>query len=510
MPARDSASGRGRLIAVLAVAVLIGTACGSTVSQEQFRAAGQNGQAGGTGLSIGSGQTGVGPTGLPTTPTSGAGGPLGGPTGGGIPTGGGSVSRTGQAAFGPGITATTIYFGGYYNKNQGAANAALGVGGADQGDAREPYNAMIEEINNAGGLFGRKVVPVYYGYDATSAQTVDQQDQAACAQWTQDHKVFVINVSNSLLNECARKAGILQFGGSGASNDAVPETYKQYPHRIDIDSMQLVRIGSVTVDGLANHGYFDKRSKIGLVTWDQPNYREALSQGYIATMRSHGQSTGTQPAYIRVPQSPQEIGQTSADLSSAVLRFHSQNIDHVMILDGPAGACAGDCLTIEWIEAAEAQHYRPRYGFNDTNAPQALDDLGILPSDQAKDSISVSWIDLDSSYDVGWHQNAQREKCYAIMRKHGIDMSNVNAQGVANAACGEMWFLQHVMSRIPGTLTVDSFVAAVNGLGYSYASPSSYFNYLSASRHDGNAGARIMHWVDSCNCYKYLTGAYKI
>jgi hypothetical protein len=53
-------------------------------------------------------------------------------------------------------------------------------------------------------------------------------------------------------------------------------------------------------------------------------------------------------------------------------------------------------------------------------------------------------------------------------------------------------------------------LSAVNGLGYSYTSPNSYYNYFSATRHDGAAGVRIMYFVDSCTCYRFVPGAYKV
>ena len=35
-----------------------------------------------------------------------------------------------------------------------------------------------------GGLEGRKVAPIYFGYDANSQEPIDQQAQSACAKWT--------------------------------------------------------------------------------------------------------------------------------------------------------------------------------------------------------------------------------------------------------------------------------------------------------------------------------------
>jgi hypothetical protein len=491
----------GHLIGLSIALLLLSTACGSTVPQEVFRAAGQSGDGG---LSITPGQPGQVPTAPGFTPgASGPGLPGDGPTG--LP-GGTGGTRGVPAAFAPGITDTTIYIGSYYQTNQGAANAALGAGGLDQGDARKPQNVVIEEINKAGGLAGRKIVPIYAEFDATSRESVDQQEQAACAKWTQDNQVFAILLSSPIIDECAKRAGALELGYGAA----VPETYQRYPQRIDIDSMEMVRMGDVTIDGLAKQGYFGERPKIGLVTWDEPNYRQGIDQGYVPALQRRGLSLDIPTAYVRVPQSTPELGQTTADISGVVLRFRSRGIDHVMILDGPAGACGGGCLTLEFAQQANSQRYTPRYGFNDMNFAKDLEEQGLLPRSQAQGSISVGWTSLNASYDEGFRKNAQREKCYALMREHGIDMGNVNSQAAALEACTTLWFLQLLVSRVRGAITVNAMVSAVNRLGFGYTSPNSYYNYFSPTRHDGAAGVRIMYYVDSCTCYRFVPGAYKV
>jgi hypothetical protein len=497
------ALGSSRTIGLIAVSVLLGAACGSTLSHDAFRAAGQTG--GGQGLSIGGGGSALGgpTTGGSTTPAGSAGGSLGGTTPGAGP---GSIGGTIPAAAAPGVTANTIYIGAQYQENSRAANAAVGAGAIAIADTRPYYNIVIEDINAHGGLAGRKVVPIYYGYDATSTRSTDEQDQAACAKWTQDNRVFAILLGGPIIDECAKRAGVINLGYNGA----IPETYQQYPTRIDIDSFNMVRVGSVTVDQLADNGYFTKGARIGLVTWDDPNYRQAIDRGYVAALKRHGLSTAIPTAYLSVPQAPQELSQTSADVSAAVLKFNTRGITHVMILDGPAGACGGTCITLEWVKQADSQRYYPRYGFNDQNSAKEVYDLGLFTPREMRGSISVGWIDLDASYDKGWQSNPAREACYDLMRKHGADVSDVNSQGPALGACTELWFIRAAISRLRGPLSVRGFIDGVNRLGYSYLSAASYANFFSASRHDGAAGVRIARFVDSCECFSFNDGMVRV
>src|SRR5207249_10307625 len=104
---------------------------------------------------------------------------------------------------------------------------------------------------------------------------------------------------------------------------------------------------------------------------------------------------------------------------------------HVMILDGPAGVCQGACLGFEFLNRAKSQHYYPRYGFNDNNQPVAAEEAGLYPKDELRNSVAVAWGDGEKPEDAGGHGNKPREECWAMMRKHGLDLSSVNTRAEA-------------------------------------------------------------------------------
>ncbi|HJP66463.1 MAG TPA: ABC transporter substrate-binding protein, partial [Actinomycetota bacterium] len=394
---------------------------------------------------------------------SGGGGPSTSPVGGGRPV----------ADSSPGITAATITLGLDYTKNQGAGNEAIGAGGLF-GDARDGYNAIIKDINAHGGIGGRQVVPIFYGFDATGSIPVDQEEQQACTEWTQDHKVFaILDGSSQILRECAKRAGAVQFWNGGGS---IPETFSEYPHYVEIGSLNMVRMGSVTVNGLAKEGYFDPGAEVGIVTWDDPSYREAVEKGFIPALKSKGISPAAPPFFVASAQTPQDFGAISAAAKNAVLRFSAAGIDHVLLLDGPLGVCGGGCVTLTFLQAAKAQKYTPRYGFNDSNSIAAGLKAGIFPADQLPGSINVGWTDFDISYDSGGTVNQTRETCFALMRRAGVDMSNPNAQADALGACDDLWFLRAVFDKMKAlglTPSANHFMSAVDALG-PYDSPSLY------------------------------------
>ena len=420
----------------------------------------------------------------------------------------GTLSNSGP--LGPGLTATTINVGLIHVKNSAAGNAALGVAGSEVDD-QTPYNIVMKDINSHGGIGGRKIVPVWAVFDTTSSQTIDQQAQAACATWTQDNKVFAIfgGAQGGIVQECTEKEHAINLDVAGAS---VPDDFRRYPHYLEISGMNLVRMGPVTVKGIAAQGYFNGSPKLGIVTWDDPSYREAVANGYVPSLKRIGVSPATPTAYIHAPQTYNDLGGMNSDINSAVLRFSGQHIDHVMIIDGAAGICAGACLGYEFLNQAQSQGYHPRYGFNDYNyADTSVDSL--YPHQQLPGSVGVIWSDDDASHDVGWHTNKARDSCYALMHKNGFDYdaTNQNQTFAIRNACELFWFMRDVVAKMGKvTLNNDNFMAAVGQMGTSFQSLNTYVSRLSPSQHDGASAVRNEAYFESCTCYKFTSSPHEV
>lgn len=511
--------------AVLATCSLVVAACGSTVPPSLTTPA-----AGDPAVAVQADGLG-GPPPPGTTPASGAGigtdADVGQPSstaaGATAPTAGSTVARApanprqapgkGSATparslpGAPGVTDDTIYVGAVYAPEAGAGNAAIGAAGIDPGDQRDYYNAVVDDLNKRGGIAGRKVKVVYYeaGGDDSSTQAA----QEACTHWTQDNEVFAIFLGGDpIVLQCARKAGILLLGTTFSS--ATKETFTRYPNYIEIATVRLDRVGTANVEGLARTGYFPKRPTIGLITWDQPNYRRAIADGYRPALAR----LGFKPAsvrYVTVPQSEAGLSDSSASVNSAVLEFRSEGVDHVMILDGPAGWFGGTGLTLLFLRSAGSQGYHPKYGFNQTNSPVSGLKAGLWTADDLRHSHAILWSDgPDDDADEGLRPNPQRRRCYALMRSRGVPLDNPNAQGFALAACDYVWFLEAVGAPAGRALTLDAVLATVDRLGGAYRSPLSYANHFSPTQHDGTAAARNAVYDEPCHCFRFVTGAYRL
>ena len=502
---------RLRMLRPLAAAGAAATlaACGSTVQMGPTAggAPAQGGLSAPSGAPVQPGTVGSSPGAVPGGTSVGAPGGVTSGTTGTTSTGttsGGSTagakrttSSSGVVANAAGITADTVYVGVGYSSQTASADRAIGASGAAPSyDFRNVYNAVVDYANSHGGFAGRKLKPLYYDFNLSDPQ--DQQQQSACDYWTHDNKTFAIPGEGDVERGCAEKAGAVDFGAGGA----VASTYQKFPHYVDIYSVRLDRLGPMTANGLYRAGYFS--GKLGFVTWDDPNYRFAYSHGYLPALSSHGIKV-TDAAFVKVPQTLDAVGEMSATMGSIVTKFRTDGIDHVIIQDGHAGVWAGTGLTLEFMDQAKSQNYKPRYGQNANNSPG----WSGLPSDQMDKALAIMDSDFEPKDDDGWHPNKQRELCWKIEADAGypVSSSNVNDEGLAGQACDQVFFLQTVMNRL-AVITSGTFMQEVDKLGKSFASGFVYGTQFGPGLHDGSAEVRNAEYFDSCKCLKYSGAPY--
>ncbi len=518
-------TGKRRAAASLLVAASLSlTACGSTVAN-QGTAAGSVPNAGqGPAASQGSNVTGLGgaTTGSAsgTAGTTGSAGPSGGTstgTTGGTSTGGatGAVSTTGGGTtvgggttggrgggVGPGVTATTIALGIPYCNDCAAANGAIGADGEDPGDERRYFQAALDEVNSRGGVQGRKLVPVFHLISASD--NIDVSAQAMCEDFTKDHKVTAIFFRTQIIDECAKKAGIIAVGDSGSG-----VLFDKFPNLFSPSSLRFEGLGAATVKGMVAAGWHKPSAKwptgkIGLITWDDNEYKYAVSHGWAPALQSSGLKA-TDVRYVAVPQSDKSLADSSSAIANDVLAFRDEGIDHVFIADGPAGIFRGGGLTLQFLDAAKAQRYFPRYGFNGNNAPGD----SALPADEQSGMIAVDSNDLMASNDQGIAPNPQRARCYALMNKKGLKTTDGKNTGLlALGACDIAWFSEAIFKASRSTVLAD-VIAGGESLGTSYRSPYSFGNHLGPGRHDGERFFRNSMFDDACACMKYTSKPYE-
>jgi hypothetical protein len=310
-------------------------------------------------------------------------------------------------------------------------------------------------------------------------------------------------LQGEIVYQCAKKAGVMVYGSDGSG-----PLYQRYPNMFAPASIRLERLSAVTVQAMVRAGWHKPTppwptGKIGLITWDHPDYHYAMDKGSLPALHAAGLEE-TDVRYIAVPQSNKSLADASAAISSAVLAFRQQGIDHVFIADGPAGIFVGTGLTLLFLNNAKSQNYYPRYGFNTNNSPGWEN----LPADQQKGMLAIDSYDTEAADDEGIAPNPQRERCFALMKKRGLPVGDVQTQSLAIQSCDIAWFTEAVFTRMRSTALPD-VIAAAESLGTSYRSPFSYGNKLGPGRHDGASLFRTSRFDDACSCMKYTSKPFE-
>ncbi|HVM54790.1 MAG TPA: hypothetical protein VM262_16505, partial [Acidimicrobiales bacterium] len=402
---------------------------------------------------------------------------------------------------GPGVTEETIALGIPYCNDCASANAALGAGSEDPGDTRRYYQAALDDVNARGGVIGRELVPVFQ--EVSAADDIARSQQAACEAFTADNKVLMMFFRGEIIYECALRAGVLAWGTGGTG-----PTYAKFPNLFAPSSIRLERLFQVTVRSMVAARWHEPTprwptGKIGLITWDDAEYRYAMEHGYLAGLREAGLKE-QDVRYVTVPASAGGVAESSAAISNAVLSFSSQGIDHVFIGDGPAGIFSGTGLTLLFLTNAQSQGYFPRYGFNSNNSP----DFESHPREQLVGMMAIDSFDTTPENDEGIELNPVRERCFEVMREAGLPVGQWLTQAIAIGACEIAWFAEVVIGRASDT-TLDNMIAAGESLGTSYRSPYNYGNRLGPGQHDGVALFRSLEWDEGCSCVKYTSTPFE-
>ncbi len=446
----------------------------------------------------------TGSTGSAGTTSSSSGGSVSGPAGAGTaPAPAPGRGSVGSGPVGPGVTAKTVALGIPYCNDCAAGNAAAGAAGEDPGDTTRYYRAALDEVNARGGVLGgRKLVPVFH--EISVSDNIDASAQAACETWTKDNKVLIINFRGPIAYECAKKAGILVNGAGGTG-----PVYEQFPNLFAPGSIRTERLFEVTVKSMVKAGWQKPggkwpSGKIGLITWDDNEYRYAMKNGYLKGLAGAGLKDEL-VRYIAVPQNAGALADASAAISNAVLAFQQKGIDHVFIGDGPAGIFAGAGLTLLFLQNAKSQRYYPRYGFNSNNVP----DFESHPQDQLVGMLAVDSFDTAGSNDQGIPPNPVRERCFATMKKKGLPVGQGQTQSLAVNACNMAYFAEAVLNKATAGTTLPGMIAAGESLGTSYRSPFSFGNRIGRGQHDGVALFRALKFDEGCTCIRYTSTPFE-
>ena len=503
-----------RLTAGLSVAAVL-TACGSTVPLSQ-QGVSSDGLSGGGPAGVADGTGAVG--------SSTGGGLVGGTTGyvggtsGAAGTSGGVVATEGPSLPGTDDLSGVVgspkpsYVGISYVKDAAAAAQAFGFQGATLGDMKLYAQILVDEANKHGGLAGRKIVPVYYGYDANPGQpSWAQQDAQACAAYTQDTHIEIglITWSGPGVYECLKKQNIPMMM-SGPTGGLSRKLLAKYPNLIWLGGFSMERRAKEQVAALLRQKYFSKWDtnnggpgalpvKIGIITYDFDDYTTSVNQEMVPAIMAAGYP---KPDVVSVAphDTYDNISKMQAQISSAVLTFKASGVSHVIIWDD------NGVSTLLFMQQADSQKYHPRYGINSGNNLRVV--TKIVAKEQLQGAIGMGWVprmDLDEAdQPTSKYANSARKSCYARMQKAQATSSGFNETS-AMMYCATFDALRDRWAAMAQP-SAAGLVASLEGFGSRFVDPEVPATWMSRTQHDGLGGIYDYAYDLSCTCMKYTSG----
>lgn len=510
---RDQGCRLARALCAAAIAVAV-PSCGSTVAgQPAVTALGATRSApttepglqspGPTSPELTSPLAGGVPTPLPTT--SGVGSLTDAARVGSDPGGGtGSAPADLGPVSGRGFDANSILLGYTTSRDADAVLNGLGFGGLSVGNTDEQVQAIVHDINANGGILGRKVEVYAHDYStANYANNPDVESQKACSDFTEDHHVFAvlntIGLGNRIVTQCLAKFDV-PYMDDRASLGRDPVYTKYARSLFQPSSMNINTYVPLFLQGLLTQRYFigwntatgDPGSapvKVGIMHFDDPvwNY-------YIGLVKQALSAAGY-PVKDEITYT-HNLDDVFATSANAVVKFRQDGITHVFNAN------------IAFFEAAEDQHYRPRYAFAEDIGANALSE--IAPANQLHGSLGVGYNPFADVAAGGADEEMRKpivRKCRQVMRRGGQDTSEQATFQLMLADCDLFNFLRRTLN-IAGGISTEAVTTGADALGGSYASTLTFKVKFDARHHAGAVGARDFAYVDACTCYHYTSPVF--
>lgn len=382
----------------------------------------------------------------------------------------------------------------------GDANAKAGVVAGNTLTVGSITRALVDSFNAHGGIAGRRIEPVYYEMDATTADYATA-NQAACAQFTQDGHVAAVLGLESLFDQgyeaCLQRGGALHVRADTFGADDL--SLSTLPGLVQAGGPSLDRRGRGIVQVLGRDGSLARGQKLGVLVEGCPSTVRAFDAGLAPAARSSGISIIR--VDVRCASGFSDVAGLAADVQSAVLRFRQAQVDRVMFL-GNAEATG----ILLFAQAAESQEYRPKYALTSAAQPALL--AANVPAGQLAGMRGIGWLPaLDVSVSALPARDKQQTRCLTILRSRGLAPQSSADLYFAYGMCDAFFLYERILTETRGASDLQRVITAARQLGTSYSSALTLGQRFGPERLDGPALVRVFQYNAGCKCFAYVRPA---
>ena len=347
--------------------VLLGvlTACGSTVAP-RGQVVGGPGGSDPRGLGLGTGNGPDGPTGADLL----AGGAVGGAAQAANSPGGAAATGSSPDSAAAVVSDATVVPGGAGAPAPGTAGGDIRLGltypdigalatifGEDTSDANPEawLQRFVDHINKRGGVFGRRLKPVYFKADASEdASTLGQK---ACAAFTEDSKVDVVintGVFGDTFPACLGRAGISMLDTASFVTDAADAA--RAPNKFTPSSMRADRLYRTVIELSGRAAKLPKGAVLGVLVEDCPWGSRVYQQHVKPTAERFGVAKVVRGTHKCLENLVQDLGPITNDVQRETLRFATEGVTHVVSVSQ-----AEAFVVARFTQQASEQRYYPKY-----------------------------------------------------------------------------------------------------------------------------------------------------
>lgn len=364
------------------------------------------------------------------------------------------------------------------------------VPGVDPEQQREAFEAFMADVNQRGGIHGRKLVGVYEVFDVLS-----QDDMRRACLAIRDHKPFAVAASGGFYGPamlCITEEGktpLINQGSQGTPSEYMRRSggllVTMYPEgdRVMLNWVaELDRLGKL------------KGKKIGIVSQETTNPNDTVIGGSLV------------PALKRFGYTPTHITRLSADQSAAasqmpieVQQMSRQGVDLVMLTTTTLASS-------QFVQTADNQAYRPQY---------TLTDWASMNNDTSNQSMPDSYhgtIGI-TSYKTGEHRVGIKEgpeeqdcrRVYEKYTKRQLAEWGQNENGLTLSNCTTFRAFVRGAELAGRALTRTSFSRGVQAIG-DFPMAMWGRGTFKPNKLDAADQVRTIEWRADCRCLVPTSG----
>jgi hypothetical protein len=380
-------------------------------------------------------------------------------------------------------------------KNNSSTASNLGFKGLDNGDEKHVVQALVVAANATGGLAGHRISPIFFEVDPASTASYDQIGTQACAALTEDaHPVAVAGTGLfNTLSACLAKRGVT--GVAGSTQQAYSASELKAMPSIATFGLTARRQATALVNSARLQRYFGSSPRVGVVTTDTPRFHDAVDTTLLPALRSAGaQISNSDVVYGPELKQTADLSSLATAMQSAVLRFRSDGVTHVLFLQDAAAPA------LLFMEQADSQNATFRYALTSSDAPQTLVAQGVAAR-QFAGAVAAGW---DAYLDVPIGKApvpAGRAWCSRALAQQGLAPGS-NAEWIAFMHCDALALVLAAARNAGDTITAASLVTGLAQVGV-IGSANIPAARITADHRWAVAGYRLNHYDASCGCFLY-------